>query len=226
MQINLKITGLTETVRALQALHRDQLPYATSVAINNTVLAFQADQRKQMARVFTERRKSWVEQNVKVTHFSKKTETPIHADVAIQSPGGGDRSDILAKFEAGGEKTSTQGGRISIPDEARRTKSDIVARSARPRAFGFTVSGTGPVATVYRGAKRTFMIQPVSGQGGGIYQRVGRGMRGTVRQLFALARRTRIEPRLRFVETAQKVAAEKFPAIADAALEKAIRTAK
>lgn len=226
MQIDVRVKGLDTALSALKDLHAKQLPFATALALTNTALAFQEEQRKQMAGHFTERRPDWVNKSVKITHFARKTDNPIVATVAIESPGGGSRSDELGKFEQGGDKTSREGGSIAVPDEAKRTKTDIVARSARPRAFGFTVWGTGPKATVYRGQRRTFMIKPSAGQGGGIYQRVGKGKGSTIRQLFSLAKRVRIDRRLGFYPTAQKVAREKFAAIAEAAVRKAIATAK
>jgi hypothetical protein len=174
MQVDVRVTGLDQTVKALQ-LSPGQLARATADSTNATALDFQKAQRERMGGRFTIRRKQWAERNVKVTHFAKATETPIHTTVAIEAPGDATRSDILSKFEETGTKKARGGGELAIPDQARRSKADVIRSDQRPKAFGFREIGSGSKGTVFVGKNRTFMVIPNGGKGGGIFQRTGRG---------------------------------------------------
>lgn len=150
---------------------RHEMPFVTSLAINESAKIAQADQRRKMLMRFTVRRRTWVERNVKISPFSTKNR--LEAIIKIDPPGG--RSDILSKFEDGGVKKARDGGRLAIPVEARRGKTGVVGRAQRPKAFNFELVGRGPKATVYRGDRRTFMIRGHDGKTGGIYQRTSSG---------------------------------------------------
>ncbi len=212
-----------------------QLPFATSLAINNTAKDFQTTERAHLLSEFEVRRRQWVERNVKIKPFSTKRK--LEAKVAVQSPGSGDRSDILAKFEKGGLKRPTKRQALAIPDEARRTKAGVLAKAGRPRAFRLRLWGVGKGGVrIYRGRKRTFMIQYPDGTGG-IYQRVGRrskrkyrrvsGSSGTrdtaIRTLFRFTSQARIDDRLDFVSTAQRVIHVRFGPNFHEALERAVQ---
>lgn len=230
--------------RMLLMLRRDQLPYAKSVALNEVATRFQAAQRRGIHERFRTRRKQWVDQSVKITHFARKQEGRAYAEIGIVSPGGGERSDILGKFEKGGLKRPKAGSRLAVPDEARRTKSDIVQKSQRPRAFNFKLHGVGPKAEVLIGDKRTFMIRRPDGTGA-VYQRTGarrriardnmgrnlggrrrRARSSVLKRLFVFTRTARLDPDLRFHETARRVVAAEWPPAFREAFRKAIATAR
>lgn len=225
---------LNRAERLLKGYER-QIPFATSLAINNTAKDFQTAERTQLLRAFDVRRKQWVERNVKIKPFSTKRR--LEARIGIVSPGAGERSDILSKFEKGGMKRPTKRQALAIPDRAQRTRAGVISRAARPRAFRFRLWGVGKGGVrVYRGKKRTFMIQYPDGTGG-IYQRVGRrskrryarvsGSENTrdtgIRTLFRFTSQARIDERLEFVSIGQRTVHARFGPNFHEALERAMR---
>ena len=60
-----------EVARSLRFLFRDQVPFATSLAINHTARGIQTEQRAGMRKRFTVRR-AYVLQGVKFSKFSTK----------------------------------------------------------------------------------------------------------------------------------------------------------
>lgn len=200
-----------------------QVPFALSNALNDTAKLFQYREREHISDVFTVRRKAWVDNSVKVTEFATKRK--LSATVAIQSPGNGDRSDILGKFETQTSKTPAKGGKsIAVPMDAKRLSSGILADSARPKAFNFKRvggqralnhghstnksirGGIGRGALeVYEGDRKTVLIRNAQGKGV-VLQRVGRGKRAGMRVLFFLTPRVKLTPNLDFIDTAKEAA--------------------
>src|SRR5690606_37419170 len=99
----LRITAHQRT--AIRATERvlAQIPFATAQAINRTALDFQQEERSHLLKAFEVRRKQWVERNVKIGRGDFARKDKLKATVRMEAPGTG-RSDILAKFEEGGEK--------------------------------------------------------------------------------------------------------------------------
>ena len=246
--INLSVQhNIKDVIRRLERVQRDQIPFATSLAINNTAKLIQAEERAALLRRFQVRRRQWVERNVKIIRFSNKRDVPIHAIVGIEAPGDPSRSDILGKFEKGGTKRPKDGKRLAVPDEVRRGKMAVVPKSRRPKAFDFKRHGSGPGVEVYRGESRTFMIRRSDGTGG-IYQRTGRqgrkrkdGTRGkgagrrlasdigtrkvrdmNVRTLYRFTPQAKIDSRLRFEETARGTIQAQFARTFEEAFQRAI----
>lgn len=238
--------NIRDVLRQMERVYRDQIPFATSLAINNVAKQVQADERAALLRRFTVRRRQWVERNVKIIRFSNKRDIPIHAIVGIEAPGDPKRSDILGKFEKGGTK-KPKGSHLAVPDEARKTKTQVVPKRLRPKSFEFTRHGSGAGLEVYRGEGRTFMIRRSDGTGG-IYQRIGRqgrkkkdGTRGkgagrrlasdigtrkvrdmNVRTLYRFTPQAHIDSRLRFEETARGTIQAQFARTFEEAFQRAI----
>jgi hypothetical protein len=219
-----------------------QLPFAAAKGINETAKEIQAAETKHLFREFEIRRPLFAQRATKIKPFATK-KLP-EATISIDPPGGQARADIWTKFEESGWKRPS-GRSIAIPDEATRTSKGILSRSARPRAFDFKLVATRSDGTkIYKGRRRTFMIQHADGTGG-IYQRVG--TRGTkrrrgagrrmassistrrvrdlnVRTLFRFTPQARIEERLDFYETADKIVRARFSKNLEDAIALAIRT--
>lgn len=188
--------------------HQRQVPYALSNALNDTGKLFQYRQRAHMATIFTERRKDWVDKNVKITHFATKRE--LYATVKIEAPGDPSRSDILAKFERDRVKRPIQGSTTAIPVEAMRARTGVIRKGERIGAIGPFTQGAGRL--IGKGNKRTFMLD-LGGGKKGIFQRVGAGSRKArgihgplpkgrdrnLKLLFLLKPSTPITPNLEFV---------------------------
>src|SRR5690606_21849287 len=111
-----------DLTRGLSYLERQQIPFATSLALNETAKRAQGEQRKGMARHFTLRRKQWADRSVKIQPFSNKRTLAV--TLKIDPPGG--KADIFSKFEDGGTKTPKDGKRLAVPDEVRRSKVGVV----------------------------------------------------------------------------------------------------
>lgn len=213
VNITIDTKGLTAFLDDFQ---QRQVPFALSNTLNDVGALFQYREREHIAQVMNVRRKDWVDKNVKITHFAKKTE--LYTSVEIQSPGGGDRSDILAKFEQNTSKSPTSGSAIAVPVDAKRNKAGIAPRL---KSFHFKeVHGPKHVAPlkarirsgilrgalqVFEGDKKTVMIKNAKGQGV-ILQRVGRGKRAGMRTLFYLTPRVKLTPNLQFLAHAQEAA--------------------
>ena len=209
-------TNAAEVARSLRFLFRDQIPFATSVAINDTTKGIQAVQREGMKRRFTIRR-AYVLQGVKISKFSTKRDLEAHIEI---DPSRG----FLFKFEEGGT-VRPRGTRFAVPDEVRRTKTGVVSRVLRPRSLGFKRSGSGPRGEVFRGKKRTFMIRRPDGTGA-IFQRFGRRRATRLRMLFSFTPKAKIEPMLEFEVTAQAVFQENFARNFEAAFDRAVLSAR
>ena len=147
MRIDVDINA-GEVARSLRFLFRDQVPFATSLAINQTARGIQTEQRAGMRQRFTIRR-AYVLQGVKFSKFSTKRD--LEAIVEIDPT-----RNFLFKFEEGGT-VRPRGTRLAVPDEVRRGKTGVVSRVMRPRRLEFERWGSGPRAEVHRGKKRTFV---------------------------------------------------------------------
>jgi len=112
-----------------------------------------------------------------------------------------------------------------VPQDVRRSDLDVVPRSKRPRAFHFRVHRTQRGAVQLKGEKRTFILEP-GFMRGGIFQRVGRGRRSTVRRLYLFTRAVPIAPDLRFSQTAMRISKTRFTRNFQQAFLEALRTAR
>lgn len=190
-------------------LMREQVPYATSRAVNDVALMIQQGEREAMKQNFNIRRQ-WVLDGVRIIQFSNKGQDPITAILDIAP----DRS-FLNKFEEGGMKTP-RGANIAMPtDTVRPSPADVVASALRPKSFG--LSGTG------KGDRRTFIIG--SGPGAGIWQRTGPGPRD-IRMLWSFKQSARIGAMLGFRTTARQQAERWWDARFAARFDEAMASAR
>lgn len=211
-------SNLARVRRDHRRFHADQVPFATSKAINELAKSFQRQQTGHMEQEFTVRNRLFVSRAVKIKPFA--TKRSLKATVQIEPPGGPRTADILAKFEGGGTK-KPRGSRLAVPQQVRRTKTGKVSTSLRPSNLQLTTV----TSTVSKGAKRTFSIRLPGGRGG-IYQRVGRGRRGKVRLLYSFIPRARIKPVLGFFRRARMVARREFDGIFDRVYRLAVESRK
>jgi len=193
MTATVTVTGLEEAIALVKVLPKKAL-FAASIGLNRTADEAQTAVRESLASKFTLRRKAFIEGTI----YRKPGEDwasrdKLEARVRIHP-----ERDYLAKFEQGGEKVPRAGGRhIAIPIDPRRTKSDVIAKAARPKVL-------------MQGGKAFI-------RNGRILVPVGRGKSKTVKALYLLKPRARIRPILRFHETALKtVTARAVPNIAGA----------
>lgn len=213
----------------------DQLPFATSLALNRTAKAVQDAIRAGLRERFAIRR-PWVVQGITIPKFSDKRDRPMQVTVAID-PG----RAFLGKFEAGGTKVAHSPEEpIAIPTTAIRPSLQALAPlSLYPKNLGLMARRgvTGFIAArkhmtrrgveQLQGKQRTFVLDfSMFGiRVPGVYQRTGPG-RHDIRLIWTYKPSIPIPARLKFAETAQATVARAWPAQFQAAFQQAIRTAR
>lgn len=226
---------LTVDIRAgevgafLRTLASDQLPFATALAVNQTALDFQKAQRERLGDIFTIRRPTFILRSIFLGREDRATKTKPEARVRVKSPGGGDRSDIIGKFETDTVKTPFRARAVAVPTKhVPRTAGGVVRRAWRPRRLleggrlgtsDRVLPGGGRLVRnqTVRGRRGTFLIRRATGRGT-IFQRDG----DTVVALYQLVPQVRIEPELEFVKTAERVVEERWAENFTRAFDRAI----
>lgn len=218
----------------LEQIFRDQLPFATSLAVNRTATVVRDAIRAHLQDAFTIRR-PWVVQGIQVTHISDKHDNPISATVSIDP-----QRAFLAKFEAGGTKSGSLEIPIAIPSAALRPSfTDIPPLALYPKNLRLLARHdvTGTLAATRRitkrgvvqiqGKQRTFVLdQTMFGVSvAGVYQRVGPGPHD-IRLLWSYKQRIPIPARLQFSATALAAVEANWGKLYEAAFQQAVRTAR
>lgn len=135
-------------VRALSNVRRDQLPFATSLAVNWTALGAQRDIRAHVRQEFTLRRPDFILKTIKVEKGDWATKrNPLAFRLKIDDKRyDKGRRDLLAKFEAGGTRARPdRDAPVFIPSEHARPQ---FAAITPKRLFPFALrlqSGRGTV---------------------------------------------------------------------------------
>lgn len=219
-----------EIGRYVEFVFADQVPFAQSVAINDTAKDFQKAERDRMEEIFTLRRKQFAFRSVKITHFARKHEGARFAKIEIASPGG--RKGIFEKFETEYFKDPYDGGSIAVPtDEVPRTPAGVIQKRWRPRSLFGSGSGAssrvGASGNVVYGRDSTYLIRKSSSYGTIFrYDPSRRGDRGRGIVLYQLVPRVSIDPELEFEKTAQKTVDRVWTPNFLRAFDRAIRTAR
>lgn len=206
----------SEAEQFLEGLHKDQIPFAASLALNNTAKAAQRGLQTHLASTFILRRADFVlKEAVKIPAFSTKTDDPMAVEVLAT-----ERADFMHKFESGITKTSITGGALAVPIEARPSKSALIPRQLRPKQLQLRGHATSGAQDQFKGKLGTFTIR-----GLGILQRLHGHIRGT-RLLYLFRRSAKTPPSLRYQEIGRRIVAKVWPENFAAAFARAIRTAK
>ena len=215
-------TNVPEINALLGRLFRDQIPFATSRAINDVAKLAQEKQRKHQRKIFTVRRPQFVDKAVKIKPFASKRS--LSAIIQIAPPGGAKTRDILTKFETDRTKRPRDGRSIAVPVNVKRTAAGVVRKNLRPRALNLRKHGGA--GRVLRGDRRTFLIRNAAGGGGGIFQRFGGKGSTEVRLLFALVPRVSITPDLEFLDNVTQIVNTRFADRFSLRFDEAIRSAR
>lgn len=217
-------TNAPEVANGIRAVFRDQIPFALAVSTNALANQVQDRQRERQAAVFEIRRRRWADLTVKRRRGEDwATKANPTAVVRYESPGGGGREDILAKFED--ERVKVPLGRsVAVPTKAvPRTGTGVIRKPFRPSNLEFRRHGkSGKVA---RGKNRTFLID----QGGGrglILRRSGKGSDSSTEVLYFLRPQVDIDPDLEFHATANLVVAARADEEFRRAFDRAIGAAR
>ncbi len=218
----------------LERLFADQLPFATSLALNRTAKAAQDALRAHLQQHFTIRR-PWVLQGIVIPRFSDKHDQPMRVSVQLDPA-----RAFLAKFEAGGLKSGSPELPIAIPSTALRPAfTDVPPLALYPKnlrllprrdvtgilAAHTHISRRGVVQV--QGKQRTFILdQTMFGVSvAGVYQRIGPGPHD-IRLLWTYKDRIRIPARLHFGDVVAATVQSTWPSAYAAAFQQAVRTAR
>lgn len=202
----------TPALRFVGSVQR-QIPYATALAINDTLVGAQKEIRQGLHRRFDLRRKKFIERTIKINRkdFAKKTKLEGTLRVDPRRP-------VLAKHERGGIQRP-EGQHFAVPTGTKKK---------RTRRFPTLKKRYGPFrrrgGQILGAEERTFII--ATGRAPGLYKRVGKGKRSRVRQLYAFKRRVSLDARLDFIATAGRVVHRDYAQNFHRKLEYAMRTSK
>jgi hypothetical protein len=200
VEIRVDIQGLDATKKYLFNLEK-QIPFAAALALTRTAKEVQRAEVDHIRETFTVRG-SWLREGGKfgvgIVPASKNNLVAV-----VES-----RAPWLEAHEEGMTR-APKGAHFAIAQpEVRRTKTQIIARSQRPKAL-----------------KKAFKIETRKGVPL-LLQRMGRGKRSILRVMYQLTGRAKIEPKLRFIDTGRVVVEKVWRRIFDEAIAHALRTAK
>lgn len=218
----------------LAGLFRNQIPFATSLALNQTAKDAQDAIKTRLRNVFTIRR-AWVAQGITIPKFSDKNDSPMSVTIQLDP----ERS-FLAKFEGGGTKYGTDEQPIAIPSTAIRPAFvDLPPLALYPKNLGLVARQDVAGKTAVRGKitkrgvleiqgkRRTFVLTTdmFGVNVPGVYQRTGPG-KHDFQLLWAYKPQIPIPQELSFVETAKETVDAQWGPRFNAAFDRAVKTAK
>lgn len=201
MEIKVEIKGVPELMQSFKNLEK-QITYAAAQAINET-----AKQVKEKIARHTEQnfniRTPWLRSNAVGIGIKWATKSDPFAIVE-------NRASWMQLHEPGGIKTP-HGKMLAVPvlGGPKRTKRDLIRASQKPRAL--LASGKG------------FIVKSASGQLV-IFARDRK--KGAMRAMYLLEPQAKIMPKYGFVEVGMEEARQRIGPNFDAALAKALATAK
>jgi hypothetical protein len=218
--IGLKVTfDLGPMKRELTALQRQQIPFAAAGGLNDTAFDAKAAIVAEMPSQFTVRR-PWILQGVRVITATKdKLEATVY-----------DKDPFMALHETGGTKASIHkrvfdwGDYLAIPLDARRSKSDVVAKQDWPQNL------VDPFVLTARDGRKYLAVHAItSGKSGAVNVSRARGKQkrtsGT-RLMYVLVPRVQMNKRLTLNQTGARVATERWPVNFAARLAQGLATAR
>jgi hypothetical protein len=208
----------------LRALVERQFPFATANAINATARDVQNAGRNRVRYGLTvaPSKLEFMTRLIEFpsSHRASKRNLSATVGIGVTQRGGsgaaGQRGAMLGRQEVGGGHGRTDADPFFIPTrETRPNDRALVRRALYPAKLGLpTPRSTG-------GKLKSFVIQNAAGEGG-IYRRV----RKKLVKVWSFEDRITLKPRLRFIETATKVAQARFEENWGRALNNAMKTAR
>jgi hypothetical protein len=222
MELNIKVEGIKELQATLTDLQQNQVPYAVSRALNDTVDEVQAKILETLPSEFTLRTgwyNPWTPFGFKV---KKSTKSDLRAAISTVAP-------WMTMQETGGTKVAHQGKKyIAVPtDNVRPNKGSLIPESMKPAYLlrGYTVKGANKRKGLGKRAESTGVQAFI----GTIHSTFGIWMRTQdrgVKLMYLLIPDAKIEPRLQFYAQAQRTVAIIWPQAISKWIKEAIRTSK
>ena len=122
--IDLKVSIDAEGVIGQLGVIADQIPYATSVAINNTLNDIQKAEREHIHSEFIMRRPDFIDRSVYIGPKDRARKDHLEGTVRINP-----ERDVLAKFEDDTEKRSQGAAKLAVPVFREGDKGLVIRRS-------------------------------------------------------------------------------------------------
>lgn len=207
---------------------RTQMPFALSVAINNTLDDAQAAIRSALPSSFVLRAAEFINRTIYIAPADRARKDRLVGAVRVNPA-----RDFLAKFEAGGEKTPQSGKSLAVPVFREDNKTIVIKRSdplsvqqlfksIQERAGQLKrqrrPKGSAPIAAA--GQSSVYLV--TNAKGTYIVQRTG----STTRVLYAFEHAVPIKPQLHFEEIAMRTALARWDTNVSEAIAYALATAK
>jgi hypothetical protein len=144
-----------------------QVPYALSLAINNTLVDSQKAEIARVSSGFLIRRASYLKQSIKISPFAKKSS--LTGIISVANVGA--YPSVFAKFEGNSTKTPFRGSNIAIPTSyTRPNASVVVSQGKRPKnlAKAFVIKGSNGESFLmirnakgkYKGLQVAYVLKP------------------------------------------------------------------
>lgn len=197
-------TNADEVSRAFLFLKRDQVPFATAVALTRVAQQARLSVQAQMGQTFT-LRSPRVVKTIRI-NAARKRDRPIRSEVGILD-------QFLADHATGAVRKATKSRRLAIPTKfaaSKRTRGGKIRAGMKPRRIlqrkGGRVEGEGNRATILRGA--------------------GRGAGRKLLRMFMLRSRVKIDETWPFEKQVVRKAKANYGAEFVGALGDAVRTAR
>ena len=205
INVQVDIKDVTAYLRGMER----QMQFALVKALNKTANDAQSAVRKGIEQRFVLRKKEFILRTVKIPKEARADTRSNKYDVDVMID---PQKDVLAKFEAGGEKRAIDGKAIAIPTTAIRPTITATIPLARrpPRLFA---SKRGLAGRIY--SKRGFL-----------FETIGRGRAAITRALYVWKDAVRIKPMLHFVATVEESVSKTWKPNAEAAVQYEIDTFK
>lgn len=123
VEITIKFDFLSLTEK-LSTMAQKQIPFATSLALNNVAKIAQKELREELPRIFT-LRTSWLAKGIQFKAARAKDWPESFVEI-------GSRDDFMALQETGGEKTAIGNKRTATPFGARPTPQSVTKPAVWP----------------------------------------------------------------------------------------------
>ncbi len=188
--------------RELGRLVREQMPFATALALTETARDIETNVNKRIGRAF-DRPTPFTKRAV---YVQRATKAQLVATMGIKDK----QAEYLGIQETGGERLPERRALV-LPSQARVNQYGNIPRKAVARALSRPDTFSGKVGGV-----------------AGVWQRTKAGRKGkrSAKRLYAYEAKARYQPRFGFLDTAAKTAEARFPTQFWRALARAISTAK
>jgi hypothetical protein len=214
MDVTISVKGLTETIRELISVDRDQIPFATAKALTLTAKSRQKLVQATLGQRFILRREAWARQGVRI---EPATKTKLQAVIKDINP-------YMALQEEGGQKLPMHGSKVAVPlTGARPTPRALIREENLPAAVmanGGFIRGNIMYRVVLKAGRRKAVSRAI----GGIREAANWARK--IIAMYALVPHASVKKRYGFEQTVTQGVVDEFRRNFEVTFEEARKTAK